>query len=99
MTYTLKLHRSVEKQLRKIPPKQRERLAETMRSLVSNPRPVGTVHLDENLFRLRVGQYRVIYAIFEDRLLILVVKVARRTEATYRDLKNLSDRARKNAID
>ena len=99
MAYSLKLHRRVEKGLRKIPQKQRERLAKAMRSLANDPRPTGVVHLDENLFRIRVGQYRVIYAIFDDRLLVLVVKVARRTEPTYRNLKNLIERARKNSLD
>jgi len=50
--------------------------------------------LDDLLYRVRVGQYRIIYAIFEDELIVFVCKAARRTEATYRDLQKLLDRAR-----
>ena len=93
MQYTLKLHRDVEKQLSRIPKKQRERLIQTMRSFSDNPRPNGCIKLDEHLYRVREGQYRIIYAIFDDEVVVIVCKVARRTESTYRDLKRLLERA------
>ena len=93
MAYTLKLHRDIEKQLSRIPKKQRERLANSMRSLSIEPRPHGCQHLQDELYRIREGQYRIIYAIFDDELVILVCKVTRRTEKTYRDLEGLLDRA------
>lgn len=93
MSYALKLHRDVEKQLAKIPAKQRERLIQTMRSFRDDPRPPGCIKLDENLYRVREGQYRIIYAIFDDEVVVIVCKVAKRTEATYRDIKKLLERA------
>ena len=93
MQYALKLHRDVEKQLARIPVKQRERLVETMRSLREEPRPPGCVKLDDILYRVREGQYRIVYAIFDDEVIVFICKVARRTEATYRDLRKLLDRA------
>lgn len=93
MAYTLKLHRTVEKQLERIPKKHRERLVNAMRSLRENPRPQGHTHLESDLYRIRAGHYRIIYAIFEDVLVVFVCKVARRTEKTYRNLKNLMARA------
>lgn len=93
MQYTLKLHRDVEKQLSRIANKQRERLIQTMRSFVDNPRPSGCIKLDDNLYRVREGQYRIIYAVFDEEIVVVVCKVARRTEATYRDLKQLLERA------
>ena len=93
MQYTLKLHRDVEKQLSRMPKKQRERLIQTMRSFVDNPRPPGCIKLEYNLYRVRQGQYRIIYAIFDDQVVIIVCKVARRTEATYHDLRQLLERA------
>jgi mRNA interferase RelE/StbE len=93
MSYTLKLHKSVEKQLERIPKKQRERLVDAMRSLREEPRPPGCVKLEDRLYRIREGQYRVIYALFDDELVVFICKVARRTEATYRDLRQLLDRA------
>ena len=44
-------------------------------------------------YRLRVGQYRIIYAIFDDEVVVVVCKLTRRTEKTYRDLEGLLDRA------
>lgn len=95
MKYTLKLHRDVEKQLSRIPAKQRERVVETMRSLRNDPRPSGCIKLDDVLYRLREGQYRIVYAVFDDEVVVFICKVARRTETTYRDLRKLLDRALK----
>ncbi len=93
MAYTLKLHRDVEKQLNRIPTKQRERLVETMRSLRDEPRPHGCQHLQDELFRIRDGEYRIIYAVFDDEVIVVVCKVTRRTGKTYRDLEGLLDKA------
>jgi mRNA interferase RelE/StbE len=91
--YHLKLHRSVEKVLRRIPGKHRERMVQTMRSLCEDPRPPGCVKLDDSLYRLREGQYRVVYAIFEEEIVIVVCKVARRAEDTCKNLPALLARA------
>ena len=93
MAYTLKLHRDVEKQLNRIPTKQRERLVETMRSLRDEPRPHGCQHLQDELFRIRDGEYRIIYAVFDDEVIVVVCKVTRRTGKTYRDLEGPLDKA------
>jgi mRNA interferase RelE/StbE len=93
MAYTLKVHRDIEKQLQRIPKKQRERLVTTMRSLRDDPRPAGSVKLDNILYRVRQGQYRVIYAVFDEEVFVVVCKVAKRAEDTYRNLKALLDKA------
>lgn len=51
-------------------------------SLAKNPRPQGITKLKghENLFRLRVGDYRIIYTIEEAVLVVLIVKVGHRRE-------------------
>lgn len=92
-SYILKIHRDVEKQLLRIPRNQRERLINTMRSLRDNPRPPGCMKLDDVLYRVRQGQYRVIYAIFDNEVVIVICKVARRAEDTYKNLQNLLGRA------
>lgn len=93
MAYPLKLHRDVEKQLRRIPKKQQERLVETMRSFRDEPRPDGCEHLQDELYRVRLGNYRIVYAIFDDEVVVVVCKVGRRSEKTYRDLEKLLDKA------
>ena len=98
MPCTLKLLRGSKKQLERIPKKQRERLVAAMRSLSVEPRPPGCIKLDERLFRIRAGQYRIIYAVFDDELVVFICKAARRTEATYRDLRKLLDRANRDVL-
>lgn len=94
MPYQLKLLADIEKQLRRIPPPDRERVVEAMRSLAIEPRQTGTTHLLENLYRVRVGNYRILYAVFDAELVVLVCKIARRTERTYKDLGAILKRAR-----
>jgi mRNA interferase RelE/StbE len=93
ISYTLKIHRNVEKQFVRIPKKQRGRLVETMRSLREDPRPPGCVKLDDILYRVRQGQYRIIYAVFDKDVVIVICKVAKRSEDTYKNLQSLMVRA------
>ena len=41
------------------------------------------------LYRIRVGNYRIVYAIFDAELVVLVCKIALRSEATYKDIRTL----------
>jgi mRNA interferase RelE/StbE len=92
-TYKLKIHHKVEKQLQRIPKNQLERLVNTMRSLRDNPRPSGCVKLEDQLYRVRQGQYRIIYAVFDDQVVVVICKVARRSEDTYKNIQTLLNRA------
>ena len=61
-------------------------LAAPIRNLAEAPRPPGVRKLkgDDRTWRIRVGPYRVVYDIHDDRALVVILKVARRTETTYR---------------
>lgn len=62
-------------------------IVERFRSLEQEPRPPRVKKLAESgLWRIRVGSFRVIYAIDDQESLIIVVRVARRTEDTYKRL-------------
>jgi mRNA interferase RelE/StbE len=91
--YKLKIHQKVEKQLQRIPKKQLERVVSSMRSLRDDPRPPGCVKLEEQLYRVRQGQYRIIYAVFDDEVVVVICKVARRSEDTYKNIQALLNRA------
>jgi mRNA interferase RelE/StbE len=58
------------------------RLIEAADALAAEPRPPGVAKLqgDENLWRIRVGQYRIVYEIHDDRLIVLVVRVGDRKD-------------------
>lgn len=93
--YRLLLHPNIEKQLTGIPKVYARRLADLIRSLKDDPRPVQSKHLVGELYRIREGDYRVVYAVFDAERVIFVGKIGRRSEKTYRDLASLLAVARK----
>ncbi|MCK5794453.1 MAG: type II toxin-antitoxin system RelE/ParE family toxin [Anaerolineales bacterium] len=91
--YALKFHSNLEKQLLRIPSKERQRIVETIRSLAIEPRPAGYVKLENSLYRVRQGSYRIIYGIFDMEVVVVICKIARRTEDTYKDIQPLLKQA------
>jgi mRNA interferase RelE/StbE len=84
--YTIEYKRSVEKELRKLPPAQLKSIVAKIRALATNPHPEGSVKLrgSSDLFRIRHADYRVIYQVQDKKLILLVVKVGHRREV-YRE--------------
>ena len=81
------IHRKAEKVLKRMDGDTLDRLRNAIRNLANEPRPVGVKKLAgyDNLYRIRVGDWRVSYAIEEDRLIILVLEISQRG-AAYREL-------------
>lgn len=81
MTYTVDLQ-MVQKSLDRMEAGIRRRILQAVSVLTKNPRPPGSRKLAGtfNLWRLREGDYRIIYAIEDDRLVVLIVKVGHRRE-------------------
>ena len=85
MSYQVRLRRAVQKQLDKLAANDYEIIAEAISALEQEPRLHGVKKLAESgLWRIRVGQYRLAYNIDDEEHLVTVVRVARRTEDTYR---------------
>ena len=82
MQYELIIKPTAEKSLDKLPRPTRRRIVDAMKELRNNPRPAGVVKLagDENLWRIRIGDYRVVYEIHDDRLIVLVLRMAHRKD-------------------
>ena len=81
MSYEIIFHPSAFRELDKLPKAARERLAKAVDNLVEESRPQGAVKLTSaDAYRIRVGTYRVVYAIRDKRLVILIVKVGHRRE-------------------
>ena len=87
MKYRIEFKRSAAKALRKIPRSDQKRIAVKIDSLSENlPDPATTKMKGDNPFhRIRVGDYRIIYEIQEDILLIMVLKIGHRKDV-YRRL-------------
>ena len=87
MSYQVRLRRVAQKQLDKLTGRDYENIAEAISVLEQEPRPRGVKKLAESgLWRIRRGQYRVVYNIDDNERLVIVVLVARRTEDTYKRL-------------
>ena len=87
MSYQVRLRRAVQKQLDKLAANDYEIVAEAISALEQEPRPHGVKKLAESgLWRTRVRRYRVVYAIDDRESLVTVVRLARRTEDTYKRL-------------
>jgi mRNA interferase RelE/StbE len=63
-----------------------ERLRAAIRDLTHEPRPCGVRKIKgaERAYRIRAGNYRVVYEIYDKQNLVVILQVARRTETTYR---------------
>ena len=80
-SYSVELTRSVRKDFRKIPKTDVERILAAIGALMEDPRPAWSKKLvGEELYRIRVGMYRVIYEVEDDVLVVLVVKVGHRKD-------------------
>ena len=80
--YRVVVERSAEKDLRRLPLDVRSRVADALRSLVDDPRPVGSRKLagTKHDWRIRVGDYRVIYEIADSIRVVRVYRVRHRRE-------------------
>ena len=88
MPYELQVERAARRELERLPQRAYERLEQAIDSLVAVPRPRGArkVRGTANLWRIRVGEYRAVYAVFDRENLVKIVRVMRRTSRTYEGL-------------
>ena len=84
--YEVVLHSPVKRELNKIPNPLFAKIDVTIRGLGDNPRPVGVKKLEGDIHRIRVGNWRIIYAVLDSEHRVVILRVARRTEKTYRRL-------------
>ena len=87
--YELYIRRRAEKSLDGLDPPDRERIVNAVLNLAENPRPYGCEKLMDDIYRIRVGPYRVIYRVEDAARTVDIGKVDRRKERTYRDLRTL----------
>lgn len=80
-TYGIEFARSAAKELKKLDRSAGKAVMSAIYRLASNPRPAAAKKLvGRPEWRLRVGDYRVIYDIYDSKLVILVLKVAHRRD-------------------
>lgn len=73
--------RSAAKELESVPTKDRQRIATKIAALANNPRPVGAEKLSgEEKYRIRQGDYCILYEILDTELVVTVVRIGNRRE-------------------
>ena len=87
MSYRIEFKPSAAKALGKLPRDVQMRISGSINALAENPRPQGAEKMkgEEDLYRVRSGEYRVVYAVRDEVLMVLVVRVGHRREI-YRGL-------------
>ena len=80
--YAILLERSAERDLRRLSAEIHERVIAAIRGLAANPRPPGCRKLtgSQNDWRIRIGDYRVVYEIANDIRVVRVNRVRHRRE-------------------
>ncbi len=87
MSYKVEVRRAVCKELDALLGQDYEAVAKAISALEREPRPPRVKKLAESgLWRIRVRQYRIVYAINDEAQLATLVRIARRREDTYKSL-------------
>ena len=80
MTYRLEMAAIAERQLKKLPRETQRRLAARIDGLADRPRPLGCRKLVgyQDVYRTRVGRYRVIYSVDDEKDIVIILKLGHR---------------------
>ena len=80
-SYKILIKRSAAKELEAVPLRDRRRLVTRIEALAANPRPAGAQKLSgEDKYRIRQGDYRILYEIVDEDLIVTVVRVGHRRD-------------------
>jgi mRNA interferase RelE/StbE len=80
-SYSVRVLASAEKELRAVPKPLLKRLAARLRALAGDPRPNGSEKLSgEERYRVRQGDWRIVYSIDDGKKQVVVVKIGHRRE-------------------
>ena len=80
-SFRIVIKKSAAKEIERIEKKDRIRIIEKIRSLASDPRQFGSKKLSgQEKYRIRQGDYRILYQVIDDELIINVVKVGHRRD-------------------
>jgi mRNA interferase RelE/StbE len=80
--YSVLISRPAEREIERLPVSVRRLIVRRIASLSDDPRPVGSRKLaGDDKYRVRQGDYRIIYTIEDERVTVIVVRVAHRSDA------------------
>lgn len=74
--YRVEVARSrVKRQLKRIPQADLAKIGAAVNALGEEPRPQGAIQLQTDIYRIRISNYRVIYKVYDEKMLILIGRV------------------------
>jgi mRNA interferase RelE/StbE len=77
--YSIYIKKSAKKELELLPKKEKERISKRINNLSQDPRPDGCTKLKgENYYRVRQGNYRIVYSIMDNKLIVEIIKIQHR---------------------
>jgi mRNA interferase RelE/StbE len=80
-SYSVLIKKSAERDLRKIPKADLQRITQRIKDLASIPRPSGNEKLaGQDSYRIRQGDYRIVYTVDDNQRLIEIIKIGHRRE-------------------
>lgn len=85
--YEVILTRRAHREYDKLPPADQDRIDASFDRLKAEPRPPGVKKVRGNIYRIRDGDWRIIYAVSDKDRLVLVGKIVRRSEDSYDKVK------------
>lgn len=82
MSYTIEFSKKAERQFKDLPRSVQLKIAPKISALAETPRPGKAKKLEgqDNIYRIRVGDYRIIYQVQDKALIVLVIKIGDRKE-------------------
>jgi mRNA interferase RelE/StbE len=89
MKYHLSISKDVQREIDRLPGNIRQRVRRVIAGLSNNPRPLVAKAMEDELagyYRIRLDDYRIIYTIDDDVVLVEVIRVIKRTAKTYEGL-------------
>lgn len=89
MAYRIEVERRAQKALVRLPGADRAQIAVAIDGLAVNPRPPACRPVraaPKGSYRIRIGDCRIVYLVLDDERIVIVARVVRRSESTYREL-------------
>ncbi len=83
--YRIEISQSAERQLKKLSKDNRRHVAKAILALGDDPYPKGSRKLSgyDDVFRIRVGEFRILYSVSDKKLIVIILKIGKRKD-TYR---------------
>jgi mRNA interferase RelE/StbE len=86
-SYKIEIKKSAQKEIRKLPLEIREKVVSIINQLYDDPVPTEAQKIkgSDNIYRIRQGAYRIVYRLYKNELLVIVIRVRHRKDV-YQDL-------------